>query len=194
MNDMVKLQIGEGAILLPQNKVIQGLLASMGVPANDAPPVGEYWPGQGGVNAGLMRGVNGEPDYYLIVPTHADASFVDVPWGDTGEEIAGAACEFDGMKNTLAIIGAEGEHPAAEKCRSLCIEGHRDFYLPARRELSLCYANVPELFEKRWHWSSTQCSAHTAWGQGFADGLQGDGHKDLVGRVRAVRRLTYSSI
>lgn len=43
------------------------------------PNIGESWPGQGGINAGLVRGEDGGPDYYLIV--HG-AERTDVNWND----------------------------------------------------------------------------------------------------------------
>lgn len=35
--------------------------------ATAAPAIGQQWPGQGGIYAGLARGRNGAPDYHLIV-------------------------------------------------------------------------------------------------------------------------------
>lgn len=32
-----------------------------------APAIGHVWPGQGGIYAGLMRGLDGQPDYHLII-------------------------------------------------------------------------------------------------------------------------------
>jgi hypothetical protein len=71
----------------------------------------------------------------------------------------------------------------------LIIDGRNDFYLPSRRELALCFANVPELFETAWHWSSTQFSADGACIQDFGDGDQSYSRKVYEYRVRAVRRL-----
>ncbi|MCY1383005.1 hypothetical protein D9M69_710880 [compost metagenome] len=49
-------------------------------------------------------------------------------------------------------------------------------------------ANVPELFSKAYHWSSTQFSAHDAYLMGFVDGWQGSFGKDYGRPVRPVRR------
>lgn len=86
--------------------------------------------------------------------------------------IGGADDEWDGEINTKALRQSEFDHPAAQWCVDLNIEGFNDFYLPSRRELALCYANVPDLFAKVWHWSSTQYSAYSAWGQSFDIGYQ----------------------
>ncbi|MFS9605595.1 hypothetical protein, partial [Klebsiella pneumoniae] len=69
------------------------------------------------------------------------------------------------------------------------IEGHSDFYLPAIIELALCIANVPELFEKEWHWSSSQRSANNAFYMVFDDGGQLYSAKNYELRVRPVRRF-----
>ncbi len=65
------------------------------------------------------------------------------------------------------------------------------FSLPTRREQSILFGNVPELFEKAWYWSSEQYAGDEgyAWYQGFGDGNQDFCHKNDGLRARAVRRL-----
>lgn len=157
------------------------------------PGIAEYWEGQGGIYVGLMRGENGNPDYHLIVPTDESAFIEDIKWGAVGIEVKGAANQFDGKANTEALV-KHGGCPAAEWAAGLHIEGHGDFYLPSRRELALCFANVPDLFKRQWHWSSTQCSAVYAWVQDFVAGYQGDGRKDNACSARAVRRFISNSV
>lgn len=152
--------------------------------------IGEYWAEQGGVLAGLMRGENGKPDYFLIVPTDPAAEVESIEWGGKGENEENACSEFDGMANTIALTEySKTEHPAAKWAYELIIGRFDDFYLPARRELALMYANVPELFKKEWHWSSTQYSEASAWIQLFFNGHQNDTWKSCSSRARAVRRL-----
>jgi hypothetical protein len=94
------------------------------------------------------------------------------------------------MANTKAILLADGEHPAAEWASKYTKDGHSDFYLPAQREQSLCFATILNQFETDdWYWSSTQYSADTAWDQGFGDGTQLNAYKDNTSRARAVRRI-----
>ncbi|WP_377153292.1 DUF1566 domain-containing protein [Roseateles sp. UC29_93] len=50
-----------------------------------------------------------------------------------------------------------------------------------------------QAMEERWYWSSTQYSAHTAWGQSFDVGSQVSVGKDGEGRARAVRRFKLSA-
>ncbi len=152
------------------------------------PAIGQPWPEQGGVNAGLMRGVNSTPDYYLIIATEDSGKTNGVEWGGYDTEVPSASCEFDGLQNTTALLKADTTHPAAEWAAGVIIEGHNDFYLPARREQSLMYANCPELFDDTWYWSSTHDSAHYAWFQYFGVGHQGLDCKHNSLAARAVRR------
>ena len=192
-------RVGEAKVTLPAKLVMKAWLDGL-TQGNQpqariypgTPKIGEVWAGQGGVYAGVMRGENGQSDYHLIVPTHPDASVEEITWGSADVDEPNAKSEFDGWSNTEALFCSRHSHPAAEWARGLNVDGHSDFYLPARRELSLIYANVPELFEKAWHWSSTQSErySYTAWNQGFGVGGQTSYRKDYEFRARAVRRLT----
>lgn len=157
---------------------------------SQVPALGEYWPGEGGVYAGVMRGENGQPDYHLIVPTDPAVLGKKLAYGGYEVDEPEAANKRDGLANTLHLVEGSGEnHPAAQWCDSLTIEGHSDLYLPAISELALCMANVPELFDKEWHWSSSQRSADNAFYMLFGGGYQSGSGKANVLRVRPVRRL-----
>ncbi|MDT4865165.1 hypothetical protein FQZ97_999530 [compost metagenome] len=134
-----------------------------------------------------MRGENGAPDYYLIVPAGPEAEF-KAAWGGYDHETEGAGSASDGLANTRALLADSEEHPAAKFASEFAAEGHRDFYLPARRELQLAEANVPELFSKAYHWSSTQFSSVSAYSMDFVDGWQSNRVKDDERLVRPVRR------
>ncbi|WP_342649138.1 DUF1566 domain-containing protein [Pseudomonas sp. REB1044] len=151
------------------------------------PSLGSYWPGQGGYNAGLIRGENGAPDYYLIAPVLSEQ--LRAEWGGRGEECEGATSMSDGLANTKALLADESDHPAAKLASEFIADGHADFYLPARRELQVAEANVPELFEKAYHWSSSQFSADSAYYMGFEDGWIDGSGKDGERLVRPVRRF-----
>ncbi|AXH55449.1 DUF1566 domain-containing protein [Pseudomonas ficuserectae] len=198
--EMITLKVGDATIKLPASTVAQLALASVisqvvppHISAANAPSVtgipalGAYWPGEGGVNAGLMRGIDGSRDYYLIVTTGDDLG--ELKFGGYGEDINGAGSASDGLANTQALVASEHKHPAALACVKFSADGKDDFYLPARRELQLAEANVPEVFAKGWHWSSSQRSAYIAFIQHFGDGGQGLNDKNVEFRVRPVRRL-----
>ncbi len=203
--DMISIETPEGIKLkVPAHTVastfIAAALAQIGVPqsqptpaasdtASSIPALGEYWPAQGGVNAGLMRGQDGTPDYYLIVATGSDAEFQDVKWGPYSHAVNGASSPWDGLANTKAMLADSQPHPAADRATCYSCDGHSDYYLPARRELQLAEANCPEVFSDGWHWSSTQRSADFAFGLDFVDGGQLSHDKYLELRVRPVRRL-----
>jgi hypothetical protein len=205
VSEKVTVKIGDAEITMSAEAAVRawidkialaptvGLAALPGRWRSSAPGIGEQWDGEGGVYAGIMRGEKGAPDYHLIVPTGAVANIEEITWGGVGTEESGALSEFDGLSNTRALISSSTDHPAAQWAAGLTIGEHSDFYLPARRELNLLYANVPELFEKVWHWSSTQFAGNsiTAWVQYFGDGHQSLTHKTSELRARAVRRLVF---
>lgn len=159
-------------------------------PVSEVPAVGEYWEGQGGVYAGFIRGESGAPGWHLIVPTHPSATNDSIKWGPYNIDV-GVASHTDGRANTTALALLGDEYQAATWATNLEIEGHRDFYLPARRELALAEVNLADHFVKGWYWSSTQYSADYAWSQYFGDGYQSSAHKGNPGRARAVRRLQF---
>ena len=155
------------------------------ITAHSIPAVGEYWPGQGGYNGGLIAARGEVPAHYLII---AKNDVGDHKWGGRDKESA-AFSKTDGMANNLALI-AEGDHPAAKAATGHSADGHDDFYLPACAELYQCWVNVPDLFAKdTWYWSSTQRSAYYAFGMVFDDGLQHFYDKYGELRVRPVRRF-----
>ena len=153
------------------------------------PTFGEVVPGEGGRLGAIMRGpVVGrirQPDYAIIVP---DLPAVVLPWGQRGQDVAGAKSLTDGLANTAAMLAAKCP-PALHIATLKTADGHADLYLPARAELQALYANVPELFDKAWHWSSTQDGSSLAFDQSFDDGWSGWSNKDDELLVRPVRRI-----
>ena len=152
------------------------------------PAVGEYWPGQGGFNGGLIPARGDVPAHYLII---AKSDIGDHEWGGRGIELKGLS-KTDGYTNTQVLIGNDDErkYPAADACAEYQADGHHDFYLPACAELYHCWVNVPELFAKDcYYWSSTQRSANGAFFMVFDGGLQLTNVKVTTARVRPVRRF-----
>lgn len=168
---LASLAIGDAPIAVPT-----------GVPA-----IGEYWPGEGGVNGGLFQG--GDRPYYLIAPTGDDAQ-ADLEWGGYGKELDGAKSPWDGQANTayLASSNRENDHPAAQFCAGFERDGHKDFYLMARREATFLETTVAGLFSKPWHWTSSQFSADLAYRMGFGGGWLYAYGEDDERLVRPVRR------
>jgi len=111
-------------------------------PANIGQPVA------GGYFAGLIsHTANGVATHALIVaPAETGASGTGYTitamraWKTTQTTTAGATSEFDGAANTAAMVAAGiADHPAAEFCVGLTIDGLSDWYLPARLELDIAY-------------------------------------------------------
>lgn len=151
--------------------------------------LGELCPHYGGVFAGLVCGQDKKPDYYLFVPPDRAAQAI-LPWGGGYEyDELGAKDSHDGLANTIALCESKINHPAAQFARGLELYGLKDYYLPSREELRLCFINCRKLFEHDWYWSSTQFSANFAWMQLFGYCDQFTGRKVNGYRVRAVRRL-----
>jgi hypothetical protein len=153
------------------------------------PPIGSYWEGQGGIYAGVMRGEDGGRDYHLIFPNHPSVLNHKAAYGGYEVDEPGAVSLRDGLANTRALVDSDTEHPAAEWCCGLVVEGHNDLYLPALHEYALGMANVPEIFTKEWHVSSSQRSASIAYTMHFDGGIQLSGTKGLERFVRPARRF-----
>ncbi|MNJ53765.1 hypothetical protein D3C77_491730 [compost metagenome] len=146
------------------------------------PAVGEIWPGQGGIYAGIMPARNGQEAYHLILGDELGR----FEWGPYGEE-SPATSLIDGQSNTLDLL-EHGEYPAAKAAAAHNADGHTDFYLPAIAELYEAWMNIGYK-DWYWLWSSSQRSAYTAFYVGFVGGLQLFSAKGHELRVRPVRRL-----
>lgn len=156
----------------------------MSTKTNTPPRIGDYWQNEGGIFVGTINHNNAGQQWHLILAVPQNK----LAWGEYGEEIEGAEDYWDGAANTQAMLVTE-KCPAATWAASLSIDGHQDFYIPAQRELNLICINANHLAEKVWHWSSTQCSANTAWYQRFEYGYQDTSGKGIELQVRAVRRI-----
>ena len=169
-----------------------GLTFALSLKNITPPRIGQYWQDEGGLYTGIMRGENGQPDYHLITPIDPLASIDSIAWATKLTNQLGASSEVDGLANTNNLCASSIDYPAARWATSLKIEGHNDFYLPARHELRLMYINLPNAFNTDdWYWSSTQYAYNTdyAWMQYFYDGNQLDYRKSNKYRARAVRRI-----
>ena len=154
-----------------------------------APRIGQPWPEQGGIYAGIMAGRDGQPDYHLILAPAEQGSFEGVEWGPWGKSIDGAASYFDGCANTAAMANAGLD--LGKRIAALQIDGHADYYLPGQAEMHLLAANLKDHFEHDdWYWTSTQYSPRYAWSHGFLYGIQFTSLKDVEARARAVRRFS----
>ncbi|UFQ02216.1 DUF1566 domain-containing protein [Pseudomonas fitomaticsae] len=191
-NQLTTYTRGDLMISSPDESVVLKLasLSISSVPKiseSGIPAIGDFWPGEGGVNGGMFPG-DGKP-YYLIVPTGADAQ-AELEWGGYREELDGAKSAHDGLTNTADLVETDTGYPAAQFCSSFERDGHKDFYLMSRREASFLEITLgdKDVFSKAWHWTSTQYSANYAFGLDFEDGWINLSGKSLERLVRPVRR------
>src|SRR5574341_582387 len=98
------------------------------------PRVGQLWPGQG-IYVGVCRGEKGQPDHHLFISTAPQSFNAKVAWGGRGTDDPGARSLHDGLANTRALLASTQPHPAAKWAADLDVDGHKDWYLPAKREL-----------------------------------------------------------
>lgn len=107
------------------------------------------------------------------------------PWGEHGVEIKGAGSYSDGEANTRAM--AEAGSVIAIKALEL------DGFIPSCLEGQLLMAakadGLVELREDRFHWLSTQRSAHTAYDMDFVVGWLDFSVKGFERLARPVRSL-----
>ena len=125
------------------------------------PAIGAMWPEQGGIFAGIIGGVNGAPDYYLI---HTDAEYeiIDVNHATAIQSARAPIYGFD-----------DWHLPDRREARLLTINSPDSF-------------NVVD-----WYWTSSQYADYIgfAWLHNFSHGHQHDGQKLYKCRARAVRRV-----
>jgi hypothetical protein len=153
----------------------------------DAPPIGQYWQGQGGIYAGIM------PDYVGHQPKHLIFSVdeaVDMKWGGTGQIEPGATSHYDGAANTRALVASETPYPVAQWADKYEKDGHTDFHLPSHLELQVAATTIADqLSPDGWYWSSTDDSEYMVPVQGFGTADFDRYFKHMTANARAVRTI-----
>ena len=115
-----------------------------------------------------------------------------IPWASSGFAVidrpgTGAAIGT-GRANTIIILNADGNAPAAKACIDYRGGGMSDWFLPSRDELNALYRARSQVgISTGFFWSSTQRTPTTAWGRTFATGNEFDNSKSQPNPVRAVR-------
>jgi hypothetical protein len=160
----------------------------------DAPAVGQYWEGQGGIFAGIVPDYVGTQPRFLIVATD---EAVDLAWGGFGWTETGALDRDNGAMNTTLLAGCRSfghDHEAARFAAEYVKDGHEDFYLPAQRELDVAYQTIRDQFNADdWYWSSTEQSSVMAYGRNFGDIDLPQLFKHMKARARPVRTIPVAA-
>ena len=79
-------------------------------------------------------------DEYALIVAPKSVGEINGTWGENGVYIPGARSCCDGAANTMAMAEAGSE--LASLIAGLDINGFRDWYLPSRDELEMCYRNL----------------------------------------------------
>lgn len=184
----IQFDLGGGASLaLPADIVAQRLIDALRAKPNYAPGsrprIGEYLADQGGIYAGDILG-DDDVLYGLVAAEEEDTG--SAKWGDEREL---NLSQWDGLSNTNAL---RDRCPAAKLAAGYERDGHADFYLPARRELIVAQANIPQLFgAESWYWTSTPHGESLAWAVDFEHGHVGLNDRRDEFRIRPFRRFTH---
>lgn len=128
------------------------------------PPIGHPWPTQGGLYAGLARGVDGAPDHHLILANVMPSA--PLAWQPAMDWAAGLT------------HGGFDDWALPTRAESAVLFAHlREQFEPRWHWTSEVDAE----------------DGACAWDQHFDNGFQSTSHESYVGRARAVRRLVLQS-
>lgn len=120
------------------------------------------------LNAQTIVPISSADHAYEVLDLTKDAK---ITWGGYEEIGVAAKSETDGALNTKAIIVAVGNNPgfdnkpyAAQVCDNSTAGGHDDWYLPAKEEAALIYANIDKFnwTESYTLWTSTEAAGTQA--------------------------------
>ena len=163
------------------------------------PPLGTLLPQLGGTFRALQAAKpgSGMADYSIIVPKGSEFEVRDLAWGSQGKDEPGAACMWDGLANSEALLASGNDHPIATALRKAReATGLADLYIPSPREMHALFAAGAEEFDRdRAYWTSAQYSRLSAFGQNFDLGNADiDGKSWQGGCARFVRRSSIESL
>ena len=101
---------------------------------------GVYFESAGGYYAGANIIVGSKEYAIIIAPKELGEYNGTIQWKTSNTATSGANSTYNGKANMVAIESAGiSEHPAAQYCANLNINGFNDWHLPAPDELEVCY-------------------------------------------------------
>lgn len=155
--ERIMQKIGRADVQEAQAEVRKG--TALEIISTTPPSIGEYWRGQGGIYAGIARGLDGQPDYHLIL----------------AEEAPEIVFTWAAAKTHAEAIVADGHQDFALPLRfesALLYANLRDKFNP-----------------DYWYWTGSEHSAGRAFSQDFSYGSQSGTTASFDARARFVRRL-----
>jgi len=101
---------------------------------------GKFIESAGGYYAGGNILVDGKEYAIIIAPKELGEYNGTIQWKTSQTTTSGANSTYNGKANMDAIVAAGlSDHPAAQYCANLDINGFNDWHLPAPDELEICY-------------------------------------------------------
>jgi hypothetical protein len=157
--------------------------------ASAEPCAGSPSPGDVCADGSVYAGLSPDGNVKMYT-TPADEG--GIPWNNgngSGYVTTSQTSTVTGEANTANLItidsdsgvGGTQPHQAAQACADLSAHGQTDWYLPAKDELNVLYANEAAIggfntsgsFPAGYYWSSSENGSNFAWPQRFSDGVQG---------------------
>jgi len=141
-----------------------------------------FQPGDPGYDVNVQHGLIAAPGDQSTGMVWYNGNFITTGAVETGLRA--------GNENTALIIACQGEgNYAAKICSDLVLNGYSDWALPSEEELIKLNLNKTAIggFNANYYWSSTECSAGTAWVYNFGSSVFGNISKCTSCCVRAVR-------
>jgi hypothetical protein len=117
---------------------------------------------EGGYFVGIIK--DGEQQFALVMAGAAGA--LDGRWNNSLERVADAESTTDGPANTRAMAAAGSK--LAERALALEINGHKDWYIPAKDELELAYRNTKPTTDDNWSGQGQNANSVPP-GEGYSD-------------------------